>query len=478
VDELDDVLRAAERADETALSHVPTRAALDRARDAVLRRRRRRAVQRGGLGVAGVAAVAAVALVVGQGDFTLHRTPAHVSPSVSVTAPAPSPTSTPSSTPTPAPTSTPATAAAAAGLLHVDGLPDHRPLTPEVLATVGEGWVFSTHMLPNTNGEIAVLIASPAGDVYRVPYALGAYPGSLARWLPGSQEVVLSYAGSGRMVFDLRTGAVRADQRGLPPGAEYVGIGSDGNELWRSMDGLYRVPGQGQAVRVVGGDFTYDAGWLDPSGRLFVSRTGPFVDAANPTLVVYDVETGDSRTVPALPSGAQACELVGWQSPTTVLESCGAWVQEELWIRATSIAEVPAGGSGATIVHQYAAGEPRLARVTAPTGSAGAPALVGTARDATGDSTTCDSGAYAWNAQWRSTRLSSHPFEEPVGEVVKTQLVGHRLYVNDTGSCAGEPMPRPVMVHDLASGAASVVLPAAADVDAGSYGLVDWIAAG
>lgn len=157
------------------------RALDDVARARVLGRARR--TRRARAALTGVAAAVAVVLVAG-GVLLLARPPVVPPVEVPTVSPSPSPTHAPSPTePTaPAPTSQALPAPAFAGTVTVsDELPTAQPITPQVWAEAGSGWVLASYRetwlkeapaSPGTyadaGGPEVVYLVSPDGDRYQL----------------------------------------------------------------------------------------------------------------------------------------------------------------------------------------------------------------------------------------------------------------------------------------------------------------------
>ncbi|GEK23097.1 hypothetical protein [Cellulomonas xylanilytica] len=390
--------------DELGAPHAADDPGLARVVRSVRRRRtQRHAVQ----SVVGVAAAGAVGVAGWAGLSRVSPpTPADTpSPSVSTT---PSPTSTTTPTPTPTPT---------VPQEEIVGLPPTRPMPPGMLEQTTAGWVLAIYQsTPGPAGDPveplvnSVVLASPAGELYRVvdlPLDLGV---ELVRWDPGSTTALVRVLSPGdsapaisvRSVLDLTTGEIQHDDRGFPSDTYYQGTTATGAELWAQSiatdavaSELYSVQGDGTPALL--GVIGY-AMALDPTGRRVVTPEGTF---SKTSFSLIDVVAG-GQTVHEYGLPGTMCDPVGWLDPDAFLAYCADTNDGDL---ATNAAAHPAwyrvdvGGASPTTTFLGAA-DPAELRPQAWSGtwiSSGVIAFDGSTETLRGW-TGCNDNPYLWQA--------------------------------------------------------------------------------
>ncbi|UZN03346.1 hypothetical protein [Cellulomonas sp. S1-8] len=284
---------AGARPDDTELTHLY--------RD-VRQRRAVRSLRSVGAVAAAVAAVATI------GWYGLHAAP-DVAP-----AETPTPTSTSTATPVPTATVTPSTAPVRTPVEH-PGMPAMWALDDDVLASVGPGWTLATYgPHSQTDGQVApdrVVLASPDGALFDVSELPTDVHLDVLAW-DGLTATVASR--DGRASYDLRTGALTPDPRGLPAGVSLSGTGG-GVEVWSTPDGAaWVVPASGPARRVPDG--TSGPGQvaeLSPDGTRATTTTPDGRPA------VLDLGSGGTRPVGI---DGLVCTTIGWADVDTVAQLC------------------------------------------------------------------------------------------------------------------------------------------------------------
>jgi len=264
----------------------------------VRRHRMLRSVRSVGVAAATVAAVASV------GWYGLN-----VAPDVH---PAGTPTPTGTATPTPGPTATPSTTPSATPVrtpVEHAGMPTTWALDETVLASVGPGWTLATYVpsTPHLSTPYRVVLSSPDGELYDVSELPEDVVVTFLAWGGGTTAAVAT--SEGRATYDLRTGELTPDPRGLPADAR-VHDARGGAELWLTSDGSpWVVPATGPARPVPGGtwEVTGLAG-LSPDATRAVAGS-----------VVVDLGTG--RTTSVAPAGLD-CTTLGWADAATVALLC------------------------------------------------------------------------------------------------------------------------------------------------------------
>lgn len=328
--DLHELMRVAAVTDEAALDQVGTEGPLGRALAGVRHRRRVQHTQQAVLGVAAVAIFGFAVVLTGNGVRPDVDPAVMPSPHVT-TSPKPSITTTPTSSPSSSP----------AALIEEPGLPPYRPLTPDVLATAGAGWVVSQFDL-HEQGEqswpveaqySAIFVASPSGEIYRAadpdPSALGprSEVGFLPqRWPAGASYVVVGDLGESRHRgrLDLLTGALTEDNRGLPEQMDLVHVTPDGTEVWERwpgafpLGGAWVLPASGDARQIGFGGESDDTDVLavDPSGRYVAVNTGQ-----GPAVIDLTSDALDSPMMVERPAD-EDCSSGLWFSATRLLMNC------------------------------------------------------------------------------------------------------------------------------------------------------------
>jgi hypothetical protein len=439
--------------------------------------RRRRAVRQWSQGVGAVAAVGLIAAGAWIGVDHRHTPAPAESPTPSVSTPAPTPTPTAAPSPTPAPSET----ATSAALTNEPNLPPYRPLTPEILAQVGSGWVVTLHETSPfpQDGRLPdppiVLLASPSGDLYRAAPVTGA--GSyttVLRWSVDSDGTVVVLNGGERSLLDLATGTITADTRGLEQSSAFLGLAADGREVWTSAAGTYLVGKTGRASLA-----SADQTWLlSPDGRrALVSPESNLSVTNGATITVVDLLTGRRADVSGVvPDGAPACSVAGWLSSSTLIESCGALAGGEVdssGLHYDEIVTVQISADRATtsVVHHYAPDEPRIFQ----TKWVGDGLVVGLAsRDGE-----C-MGVFTWDAQGTPTPIKNSTWSDDSRLGMDSlQVAGHIAYVARPSACVPpfEPLLSTLTSHDLASGTSTVLSPLPATSQPNVDGLTSFAVA-
>jgi len=459
--DLHDVLRAAADTDAAALAQVGTEGPWGRALSGVRRRRRVRHARQTVLGVAAVAVGVAVVLV---GNLVRPQVEPAVTPSPHVTtSPRITTSPQPSTTPTPVPTTPPV------ALIEEPGLPPYRPLTPDVLATAGVGWVVSQLDLREPGAALgdapvrdtAVFVSSPAGEVYRAadpdPSALGPETGfSLERWPAGASFVVVSGSGEQhhRARLDLLTGAVTDDSRGLPDQVHLVDVTPDGTEVWERwpsawpLRGAWVLPESGDARRVGsrGDDDQTEVLAVDPTGRYVAVSTGQ-----DPAVLDLTSDALDAPMTVDRPAD-ESCQSGLWFSPTRLLLNCSALREgATLSVVATAVVvDVSSGYPVVTSTREYPPGEPYPATAVRVADGVFA-ARIGEDRGWPG--TRCP-GVVWFDGEGRATAPLSTADDRSTSVVA---AVDGFLYTTDSG-CGSGGLPGSVTRHDPRTGESTVVL--------------------
>ncbi|MGY4644381.1 hypothetical protein [Cellulomonas sp. URHB0016] len=446
----------------------------------VRRVRRTRAV-RHTLRAGGIGAVAVV--LVGASWYGLrgHTTPV----------PAHTPTPTVS---TPVPTGTPTPSARPVVLDDIRGLPPTQAMPPGLLEQTTAGWVLTVYRstapqpgefqeLPGSETNTVVLV-SPDGDRYRVVDLPTSMSLSLLRWHAGSTTAVLYVGwdgdyGSGaeaRAVLDLTTGEVTPTDLGLGHfngGPLFHGVTADGAELWSTgtstdsyTSDVYRRTDDG-TLELVGGMGSWAV--LDPTGQ----RLATDFDGLS-TLAVIDVVNG-GRTDLDVVAPEQRCQVVSWIRTDALLAVCadldlgGGGPSDRPRDVSLSRIDIADGSANLTELRRFADDEP----YPDVWGHGAAPLVDGRValvmKEPAGDG--CDAGVSIWDGR------ALTPLQD--GGSVNVVAVGGSVYVESAPSCGGLT-PTTLTVHDLASGASTVLAPPPAptgDVPAWSTGLWSWVPA-
>lgn len=453
-------------------------------RAAVRRRRTIRAAVRG-------ASAACVAVVVGGAAWfglraVEHPTPA-VTPSPSVTRPTPSPT--PTATPSAAPED------------QILGLPPTRALPPGLLERATAGWVLSVYRsVPASAGTEgggvvhALVLSSPAGELYRVIDLPQDTSLSLLHWEAGSTTaaVTVHWAGAPdrgtvpRAELDLLTGAITA--RPITPPASvtdpagwyYAGRAADGAELWTeptstdaATSNLYAVAADGTARALT--DIGY-AMWVNPTGARSITPVWGS-DPDGTRFRAVDLSTGESREYEVAASG-RTCEVVEWLGPDQVLLYCldaAAWTDGVDDPVAADASFVRLDLVGATQVERVLDVGPTDPR---PVGSAaaatpGVVAFVGT-HAGLQDDWYCGDDVYLMTAAGGLTRLQS----SPLTAVSTLSAQGGALTFARTEQCVSDSTAAALGAVDLDSRETTILAPpppVTPQVPVWESGVVSWV---
>ncbi|GIG20990.1 hypothetical protein Cch01nite_17140 [Cellulomonas chitinilytica] len=467
--ELNELMREAAAADEAVLAHVVTDGALARAVVGVRRRRRVRHAQQVVLGAAAVAAVGAVVVL---GAATLR----HPAPAES---PSPSPSHEVTSSPSP---SVSAPSATAAALVVEPGLPPYRPLTADVLASAGPGWVVVdyTPTVGAAKDLVHLLVVAPDGAVYRaadpqIGDQLGE-PGiafAVERWVAGSPSVVVS-VGEGdspvRARLDLLSGEVVPEGRGLPQASELVGIAPDGSEVWAGAydEGVWLLAADGDARKVA--DATA-LGWGtdsggDPSGRyLAVTVDGNDTRVLDLATEVLGPPVTTQGTYPA-------CWFGGWADPGRLVMLCSAVGPAE---PADAVVVVDVSGPSPVQVsaHQYASDELRPSAGLAWAGHGRLLADRPTTPGAGDMGVGCMLRPSWFDAEGRATTGLDGGAADLAGPVRATSVDG-TVYVGEQGDCAVDNGGGNRLISIDPAGVATVLVPRLPTEEAGRF---SWVVA-
>ncbi|MGY4644954.1 hypothetical protein [Cellulomonas sp. URHB0016] len=455
--DLYELMRVAADADEATLAHVGTEGPMGRALAGVRHRRRVRHSQQTVLGVAAVAALG-VAVVLAGNLARPHVDPA-VTPSPHVST-SPHPSTTPTATAVPSTPPVP--------LIEEPGLPPYRPLTADVLATAGAGWVVSELDLPGTDESdfvpaegTAIFVSSPTGDVYRAaapdPSAVG--PRSkvaftLERWPVGASYAVVSGLGEwqhrGRL--DLLTGVVTEDDRGLPEQMQLVDVTPDGTEVWERspgafpLGGVWVVPASGEARQVGPGGENDDTDVLavDPSGRYAAVSTGQ-----GPGVLDLTSETLGAPMSVERPAGDQ-CGSGVWFSATRLLVNCVSLGEDQSVVETAVVVDVSGGDPVVVSTREYDDGEPYPANAVRVADGVFA-AWAGEGRGWPG--ARCP-GVVWFDGEGRATAPVPSAGD---GSTSAIGAVDGFLYTGES-ECGSDAVTRSVTRHDPATGQATVLL--------------------
>lgn len=262
------------------------------------------------------AAAAAVVAVATLGWYGLQSTPDAVPAQPAV----PSPTSTAGPSPERT-TLAPDPGAAPVPAPHAPGLVPAYVMPPGTLEAATPGWVLVVQKpVPGPGAGSSqeptahVLdLVSPAGERYRVLDLPTGTEVSLAHWVAGADEALVTTDGSRPARLDLRTGQI-VPVDGLEQ-AQYVGRSADGLDLWQDFGGGI-VAHDGRAVVRELPDvrsFFGESAVLDATG----ARMAGDDDGG---LVVVD--TGTGAVTPMPDQDGRTCVAIGWDG-ADLLASCG-----------------------------------------------------------------------------------------------------------------------------------------------------------
>lgn len=366
-------------------------------------------------------------------------------------------------------------------LLSEPGLPPHHEAPADLAAHVGAGWTALTYrpFAANQEGidaeptEHALFLVAPDGTIYRSAWLQANLEISLLHWDVESAHARVSWTGgSDRPIttglLDVFTGELTEDGEQFSQWARYVGLASDGAEIW--VEDPPHVEGEqvgGVAVWSVSRDGARRtvaeigdlyAGAIDPSGaRMLAAR--PETDEG---FAVLELGPGETREVQFGLEG-QSCAVVGWLDATSVATLCHDPVSPEAAAAMDRI-DFVAQDAGLYRVHAVAGDQPELLHTFAD-GDPVPEAWTGTSTGegsfafvtSSGFPGGCSLGVGAWDGSQLRTVLGpgehgSNMFRlEPGGP--------GSVLVTSSQSCESSGVQGEVTLVDVVTGAARVLTP-------------------
>ncbi|WP_273652915.1 hypothetical protein [Cellulomonas fimi] len=337
-----------------------------------------------------------------------------------------------------------------------------------VLESVGSGWALTLYVAtggdasalgPGAVGNVLVL-ASPDGQLYWVGDDVDAVIGP---WDGSPQVPVVTGGGTARGRLDLRTGDVTELPRpaGLPADARPLRSSAT---LWTAdhdngKGSIWTSDGGGPA-RLVADDlppYTASTAVVNP-GETAALVTTWSVDGA-PSRVV-DLVAGGSRDL-ALGLAGTMCELVAWESATTVLSVCGdssfeARPFSDTTGRPRLVRGDVTGSSAPVVLRDFAVGDlVPVQGVTLPGGRVAATAYA-IGPDVLPESCMDRVGV------WRDGAMAALDADLPEG-YVSLGVSGGRLVITGRDQCLGDETRSTSVVLDLMSGRTTTLPPGPGD---------------
>jgi hypothetical protein len=438
--DLSEVFEAALVDDARALDGVgPSDAALG----GMVRRVRRRRVVRTSARTLSIAAAGAGIAAAGWWGMREPVTPPATQP------PSPGPDVTSSATPGPTTTSEPVPPDAA---LVVPGLPETHALPDGLLATAGPGWALGQYRSVALSGSPdeplvnQLVVVAPDGTRYRAAELPAEWRLHLVRWDPGSATAVVQVVvgqEEGEVVnvrarLDIASGALSDERSGLPDGARFVGLDSDGRELWFGDVSVLTQPSDPVPLYVLAGASpARQVADVPPFARVYVNPVRPWVfldagvDAPYRAQLVIDTASAEATSATL----GDGCSALGWTGPDQLLAVCTEGTGTTL---RTYTVDVAGGASGGAVVHTFAAGE----EVPFPEygGSVdGSVAFVGQPLT----DTQCVSTAYLW----RDGGLAVLQAPRTADDRASVHAGPSGFVVESAPTCAGDPWLPTVTLH-------------------------------
>lgn len=446
--ELADVMKAG--VDQGTRAFAGREMATDQLRRVAGRVHRRRVVRHSAQ--AGVAVVASAGVAAG-GWFGLHRGEEPVPPATptpTVTTPAPTPAPAPSATPSATPTAEP---------IVQTGFPTALPLPDGLLEQTGPGWVLTMHRPQYVAGGAehvvgqAIFLVSPTGETYRVLDLPVDRFLVLFGWTAGSSTADVRFGtrdADGRLTtetqdgqLDLRTGALTPGGIDLPfsPSGASV-LDPTGTRWLRDAGTQYELMDVATRESVFGTVLTPDhqecdpVGWLDAGHALFLcldprgddSDLG--TDGRHPRLYVHDVRSAGTAT--QMSAGTFVADVTP-DDPTPSYWVSGLRVSDGV-VAFTSFSGASAAG--------------------------------------------CPDGVGLWDGH--ELRMLQAPDPDRIEDLFDVRVHEGLVYVESTGGCRNDRVPRALTVHDLAAGTMTTLVAPPTDGGDESWvqGMTSWATAG
>lgn len=208
-----------------------------------------------------------------------------------------------------------------------------QPRTAVPWSRVGTGWVAGSM---ERGGATHLVLASPAGQVYEIAtLATGEFVDAIAH--DGKHVVTYrthDYENGRPRVWDMTTGKATALPTNMgsmtftrPNGTAVMGFNEVGSY------GRYGVDGREQLVRPVA--MGADAAHLTPNPDGLTQAVTRYA-GEGPRVSLYANSTFTKKRTFALPAGAYGCTAMGWNSTTTLVESCtmkrlGEWQLNQVY---------------------------------------------------------------------------------------------------------------------------------------------------